>query len=57
MRIDLTCPVELWHCKMPTPAEPMLTMQQRAVTAIREHDAKVAAGKKIIAGETLPIQP
>ena len=27
MRIDLTCPVELWHCKMPTPAEPMLTMQ------------------------------
>lgn len=27
MRIDLTCPVELWHCKMPTLADPVLTMQ------------------------------
>ena len=27
MRIDLTCPIELWHCKMPTPEYPILTMQ------------------------------
>ncbi len=27
MRIDLTCPVELWHCRMPTPEDPILTMQ------------------------------
>ena len=27
MRIDLTCPVELWHCRMPTPENPILTMQ------------------------------
>ena len=27
MRIDLTCPVEMWHCKMPTAAYPVLTME------------------------------
>lgn len=27
MRIDLTCPVELWHCKMPTADDPVLRMQ------------------------------
>ncbi|MBQ6805751.1 MAG: hypothetical protein IJP04_13915, partial [Clostridia bacterium] len=27
MRIDLTCPVELWHCKMPVANDPVLTMQ------------------------------
>lgn len=40
MRIDLTCPVELWHCKMPTPAEPALAMQvynlsDKAVSSIQ----------------------
>ena len=24
MRIDLTCPVEMWHCKMPTQTDPLL---------------------------------
>ena len=27
MRIDLSCPVELWHCRMPTPEDPNLAMQ------------------------------
>ena len=27
MRIDLSCPVEVWHCKMPTPQYPCVTMQ------------------------------
>ncbi len=27
MRIDLSCPVELWHCKMPTGDNPVLAMQ------------------------------
>ena len=27
MKIDLTCPTELWHCKMPTADDPALTMQ------------------------------
>ena len=27
MKIDLTCPVEMWHCKMPTAEYPALTMQ------------------------------
>ena len=27
MRIDLTCPIEMWHCKMPTPSDPMLMME------------------------------
>ena len=27
MRIDLTCPVELWHCRMPTAQDPVLTME------------------------------
>ena len=27
MRIDLTCPIELWHCKMPTIQDPVFTMQ------------------------------
>ena len=27
MRIDLTSPVELWHCRIPTPDDPVLTMQ------------------------------
>ena len=27
MRIDLTCPVELWHCKIPTADYPVLAMQ------------------------------
>ena len=27
MRIDLTCPVELWHCKMPTADNPVFSMQ------------------------------
>ena len=27
MRIDLTSPVELWHCRMPSPDDPALTMQ------------------------------
>ena len=27
MRIDLTSPVELWHCRIPTPEDPVLTMQ------------------------------
>ena len=27
MRIDLSCPVELWHCKIPTPDEPVCVMQ------------------------------
>ncbi len=27
MRIDLSSPVELWHCRIPTPDDPVLTMQ------------------------------
>lgn len=27
MRIDLSCPVEMWHCKMPTAESPSLAMQ------------------------------
>ena len=27
MRIDLTCPIELWHCKMPTEDSPELALQ------------------------------
>ena len=27
MRIDLTSPVELWHCRIPSPDDPVLTMQ------------------------------
>ena len=27
MRIDLTCPVELWHCRMPTADYPVLNME------------------------------
>lgn len=27
MRIDLSCPVEMWHCKMPTAESPDLAMQ------------------------------
>ncbi len=27
MRIDLSCPIELWHCKMPTADNPVLAMQ------------------------------
>ena len=27
MRIDLSCPVEMWHCKMPTAESPYLAMQ------------------------------
>ena len=27
MRIDLTCPIELWHCQMPTEKNPALTME------------------------------
>ena len=40
MKIDLTCPVELWHCKMPTAQEPVLAMQvynlsDKAVSSIQ----------------------
>ena len=27
MRIDLTCPIEMWHCKMPAQDDPVLVMQ------------------------------
>ncbi len=27
MRIDLSSPVELWHCRIPSPDDPVLTMQ------------------------------
>ena len=40
MRIDLTCPIELWHCRMPSPQNPILTMQiynlsEKAVNSIQ----------------------
>ena len=27
MRIDLTCPVEVWSCHIPTPENPFCTLQ------------------------------
>ncbi|MBQ6257449.1 MAG: hypothetical protein IJJ60_12730, partial [Clostridia bacterium] len=40
MRIDLTCPIELWHCRMPSPEDPILAMQiynlsEKAVNSIQ----------------------
>ncbi|MBR6808940.1 MAG: hypothetical protein IKM64_01560, partial [Clostridia bacterium] len=37
MRIDLTCPVEMWHCKMPTQDYPVLTME---IYNLSEKDVK-----------------
>ncbi len=40
MKIDLSCPVELWHFRMPTPAYPVVTLQlfnlsEKTVTSIQ----------------------
>lgn len=40
MRVDLTCPVELWNCQIPTPEYPVCSMQmfnlsEKAVTSVQ----------------------
>ena len=42
MRIDLTCPVEVWHCRIPTEEYPVCTLQMYNLTDRQVQSLQVA---------------